>query len=325
MSGGVPLATTEPTARDDLNAAAVDEAGNLEANASTSGGSEVDQLIPYDPMTIALRGSSHWMMMDLWQSRDELARERTQDNVQISFSLAGEADQGAPWHCRKRVLYYFVSPELSLVEDTLSVGLTRWEVPASVLIDDLVHELEEGKFGTPNSRIWEQLVPASAANDLLDRSMMLDDEQLSANPAEPFDIPREPVPEIERFFIRYAGDDGWSTSWNSNRQTLPSAIECLVVWRDPRVMREEQRSADRNDSAPAQAAGAETNERDVRDELEQVQLLAAWERLGQEDFAVSPQELPPGFARYLFCVPSAPLIHRTLPELSDQFAAGVAP
>jgi hypothetical protein len=67
---------------------------------------------------------------------------------------------------------------------------------------------------------------------------------------------------------------------------------------------------------------SETGDRDVREDLDQVRLLAAWERLGQEDFAASPQELPPGFARYLFCLPSASLKNRSLPELSDPFAAG---
>lgn len=271
-----------------------------------------------DSTSLALRGNSNWMMMDLRPSHHDSDAGRDRFSQSRSSFSSGDVAKDRLGSSGKRVLYYFVSPELALVENTLKIGLTRWEIPTSIPVDELVQELNEGKFGTANSRLWEQFSQADRT-DPFASSVIVSESLLSGDPADRFDVPREYVPEVERMLIRYSGEFGWSSSWNSDQQSLPTAIEFLVIWNDPWPIRAKELATHYEQAGTLdQTRGESKDQMDIDEKLDQAKLLAAWERLGTEDISAAPQKLPRGFARYLFCLPSAPLLDRGWVSLAGE-------
>ena len=288
----------------------------------------IDEEVIFDIGRIALRGGENWMIMDFSQARSALQGRSQYNNTSGWRVGAADGWQDNTWFDHRRIVYSYVSPEMALVANSLPAGLSRWEIPANTSLEDLVDDLRAAKFGSPASRLWEQLEPGSETTDSFAASSMHGDRARGNDLANRFAIASEEIPELERFLIRYYGDGGWTRSWDSRDQGLPAAIECLVVWRDVRALPElpagEFNGPTKVNSDKMPVESLTNSGQDADRELDKARVLDEWERLGEEDLVEFRQPLPPGFSRYLFCLPSAPIAHRSLLEKSDPFSNGAS-
>ena len=267
------------------------------------------------------RGTSRWLIVEFAMSDTELETSRKAKSPQASTEY-GERQVVTP--SRRRILYHYVSPELALVEDQLQRGLTRWEIPTTVLIDDLINELNDGQFGTSKSRLWDQFASPEDIRSSIGNSLAPNPSELTGSPADALKVPREPISEIDRCLFRYYGENGWRAAWN-DAKSIPIAVELLTLWHAPDAI-SQQKTINGNVSAiesmdPSKLDSQVTSSRSHEEKFDEARLLTLWEQLAAETFSASSGELPSGFARYLFAVPSARIPSRS-PLVDADFFPG---
>lgn len=245
------------------------------------------------PEYAMLVGTSSWMVLDLpILAGDEKPRSPTGQLAPSGNDFGNSSSSN--WEAtpsRHRVIYHFVAPEDLLADNNLTVGLTRWQIDWQLAsIDALTQELNDGEFGSIKSLIWQRPQGSGAGSAL---------SFINANTPQ---IEREEIPELRRILFRYySPNDGWTSSWNSTTNGLPAAVQMRVLWHDVRKPIGDDAAVDELGRPIAEKFSTE----DAKAEME---LLAEWDEDNGGTYGFSSTVTltppPPGYAEYLFVIPS---------------------
>lgn len=246
------------------------------------------------PEYAVLIGSRSWMILDIPIQRgdEKKSPQPLQQNSSGGEFAASASENWVASPTRHRVIYDFVAPEDLLAEDSLTVGLTRWQIDwQAASINTLTSELNAGEFGATKSIIWQRPRDSGAGSSL---------SFITANVPQ---IEREEIPELRRIMFRYYdSSDGWLNAWNSvARGGLPLAVQMRVLWNDVRTPV--------GDDAPVDRLGRPVVDSfSAQDAEEEMELLAEWDADNESTYGFETTTTltppPPGYAEYLFEIPS---------------------